>query len=320
MIILSLGIGITFAGHKAMSSLPIKSYFENERTNAVWEWRNVNSIVNEAEDNGAFLSKHQINTIYLDVSGESRQPKHDNLEKYISTMHAYKIRVIASGGDKYWSQPDKRQEPVALMDFVFDYNNNYPQSKFSGVEYDIESYNQDGFEKGSDLKKDMVLSEYLDTVDTLASHFTDKLKANPDPSMELGFAVPYWFDNQNENIKSVNWKEKTGPVIYHVLDRLNSVQKSNVVVMAYRNASRGNNGTIALARTEVQYAQYKASNVKVIIGQETTNVEPEKITFFNKTKTEMSTEVKWIDEQFGSVPTYGGVAINDFVGYYEMAD
>jgi hypothetical protein len=170
------------------------------------------------------------------------------------------------------------------------------------------------------MQKEVVLSEYLDTLDTLASHFQTKLTGAPDKDLGLGFAVPYWFDDQNDNIKPLTWKEKTGPTIYHVLDRLNTIQHSNIVVMAYRNAARGNNGTIALSRTELQYAQYKAPNVKVIVGQETSNVQPATITFYSKSKTELSQEVKFINDEFNTIPTYDGIAINDLQAYQRLPD
>ncbi len=166
-----------------------------------------------------------------------------------------------------------------------------------------------------------MLTELLDTVDTLASRLQAEMKTSQEASkMDIGFAVPYWFDNQNKNIPSVTWQDKRGPTIYHLMDRLNSLLHSNIVVMAYRNAARGNDGSIALSRLEMQYGQYKASNVKVIIGQEVTDVEPQKITFYGKTLTEFSQEAKWIEEEYGKNPAFGGIAINDAAGYIELPE
>jgi hypothetical protein len=321
------GLVLTYVAYAAMNNMPVRQYLPNEKTNAVWEWRNILGLSKSAPDTALYLKKHQINTVYLDISGalqnmnsQSKEEYNEALNTYISVLNSQKIRVFASGGDVTWSKPELRGAPIQLMDYVFEFNKNNDPVKFSGIEYDIESYNQEEFEPGTFTDKSIILSELLDTVDVLASEFEAKLKNKPDPAMELGFAVPYWFDNQNKNIKSVRWKDKTGPAIYHILDRLNTVQRANVVVMAYRNAARGNNGTIALSRTEVQYAQYKASRVQVIVGQEVGDVEPEKITFFGKSKTEMSQEITWIEEQFANSPTYGGIAINDLQAYEQLTE
>jgi hypothetical protein len=326
LLIITGGMIIAYFAYGGMNKLPIKQYLSVDKTNAVWEWRNVEKLADSAHDTARYLQQHQINTIYLDISGvlqdksEVEKAQYESaLQKYIIAMSNKNIRVFASGGDVTWSKPENRAIPLRIMQYVFDHNKNN-EYKFSGIEYDIESYNQEDFEEGSFIRKGIIISELLDTVDVLATQFEQQLKNAPDPEMELGFAVPYWFDNQNNNIKSVTWKEKTGPAIFHIMDRLHTLQHSNIVVMSYRNAARGNNGTIALARTEIQYAQYKATNVKVIVGQEVSNVEPEKITFYEKSKTEMSQEIKWIEEQFGAIPNYGGIAVNDLESFQNLIE
>jgi hypothetical protein len=88
--------------------------------------------------------------------------------------------------------------------------------------------------------------------------------------------------------------------------------------MAYRNAARGNDGVIAHSRTEVEYAQAKARNVRIIIGQEVTEVEHAKITYYGQTYTELSNEVRYITDEFRGATVLGGIAINDLAGLEEM--
>lgn len=321
-----LGIVLTIIWHNAFAMIPVKEFFPTNKVNAVWEWQNPqNASPVSLSEKATFLRQHQINLVYLDVSSLAAKGVYEDqkamlvagYQNYIAAMSAQGIRVFASGGDASWSKPEVRQYPVALMEAVFMYNQNNPNQQFTGIEYDIESYNQEGFAEAGEMQKEAVLTEYLDTIDTLAS----KLQASGQASeLELGFAVPYWFDNQNKNIPPVTWQDKRGPTIYHVMDRLNQLPNANVVVMAYRNAARGNDGSIALSRLEIQYSQYKAPNVKVIIGQETTQVEPVKITFYGKTLTELSQEVQWTDDEYGKNPSYGGIAINDVVGYMALPE
>lgn len=322
LIILSLSVVIGLMMYVGMQRLPVQQYFSSQYTNAVWDWSNpIGRSQSELRETALFLYRHQINVVYLDISptaeGEASPELVAALDSYISALSKYNIRVYASSGNVEWSKPDQRYKPLAVMDFVYDYNSQHT-NKFSGIEFDIESYNQVGFADATMAAKGIVLTEYLDMADSIIHKQDEYLRAQHNKDFDLGFAVPYWFDNENKNIPSVTWLDKTGPVGFHLMDRLNSLPKSNTVVMAYRNAARGNDGVILHATTEMDYARYKASNVKVIVGLETTKVEPAKITFYGQTATDMSREMRYLTEEFGTSGVLGGTAINDLAGYQAM--
>jgi hypothetical protein len=333
LLILLVGGGIAMAIQNNMHKLPLRQYFSNEQTNAVWDWRNPTTYSQtELEEVADFLFIHQINTIYSDISiyadiqfsdvdDSEKTFRMEELEKsinnYISAMDKKGIRVFASSGNTDWSKPANWDKPLNIQSFVHDYNNNNDM-KFSGIEFDIESYNQLGFANASFTEKELVLLEFLDLSNEIANRHTEYVQSSNQDDFELGFAIPYWFDNANQNIRSVTWYDKTGPVLFHLLDRLNEVNKSNVVVMAYRDAALGNDGMIYHSRTEIDYAQSRAPNVAIIIGVEVTEVEPEKITFFGKTMTELSNEFKLVEEEFRLSGVLGGVAINDLEGLREL--
>jgi len=334
LIIIVGGMGLAFAMQKGSEKLPISQFYSPEHTTAVWDWANpLNRDGSAIKSTAELLQEQQINTVYTDISiyQDIRNIKDENeklarlgdldesLELYVKTMNAHGIAVYASGGDTSWSKPSERDIPKALLAYVHDFNATH-ESKFSGMEFDIESYNQEGFAEASFTEKGMVLLEYLDTVDMLATQTEGYIARTDDKTFALGFAIPYWLDNENGNIKSVEWHGKTGPALYHVLDRLNKLPQSNIVVMAYRNGAAGNDGIIFHSRTEIEYAQAQAQQVNVIIGIETTNVEPVKITFYGKTQTELSSEVKLLDEEFKGSGVYSGVAINDLAGYTTLVE
>lgn len=336
ILIVSVGVGIAYTMNNALAKVPIKKFFSQTDTNAVWDWANINnhsaSGLNEISN---FLYMHQINTVYVDISSYADISKlKDETEKnsqseqlrqsinnYIGAMKKRNIKVLAAAGHTDWSMVNNQHIPLDIQDFVFDYNSNdnYP-NKFDGVEFDIESYNQRHFEEASFTEKELVLNELLDTIDKIATKHSEYIEKTNNPEIELGFAIPYWFDNENENIKSVTWQDKTGPTLFHILDRLNQLPKSNVVVMAYRNAALGNDGMVYHSRTELEYAKSKAPNVNILIGIEVNDVEPQKITFYGKSLTELSSEVDKLYEEFNSNPTFGGTAINDLEGYMKMED
>lgn len=332
LIIIVGGTSLAWVMHYGAGKLPLRQYFNRSATNAVWDWSNpLSKSPQDLKETADFLYLHQLNTVYVDVgqyedlvTGKPSAEKttrqnalESALTNYIQAMQVRNVAVYAAAGDVHWSDPDKQYIPLAIMTAVQTYNTNHPKTPFAGTEFDIEAYNQEIFTPGSLTVKSLALTDYLDLVDALAAQ-TATYNQQARHKLELGFAIPYWYDNENGNIPAVTWKNKTGPVLYHLLDRLNQLEKSNVIVMAYRNAARGNDGVIAHARTEVEYAQAKAPRVHVIIGQELNDVEPAKITYYGESGTELSSQVKVIGDEFKNAPTYSGIAINDLAGFRTM--
>lgn len=332
LVIIAGGSALAWSMHYGASRLPLRQYFQRSYTNAVWDWSNPltrsDSSLKEISD---FMYMHQINAVYLDVGQyenfvaepgikidtSKKQKFEESLNRYIEKLNQRNIKVYAAAGNTDWSDPNQRHIPLGILKLVQEYNKKYEGARFAGMQFDIESYNQKGFSDGSTTVKAIVLTDFLEMVDILASAKEAYVQTG-DATFGLGFAIPYWFDNENGNIPSITWRGKTGPTLYHLLDRLNRSPNNNIVVMSYRNAARGNDGVIAHSRTEVEYAHTEAPNVKVIIGQEVTDVEPAKITYYGQTSTELSSEVKYVNEAFQDTSQFKGIAINDLAGFIEM--
>lgn len=332
-LMLTSGAAIAWAMQKSARDLPLRQYFPHQYTNAVWDWSNPRNKTDAQLDELAdYMYLHQLNAVYIDVGSYTSIQKADisaqdkaaeqktleaAIERYVTHLSKRNIKVYASAGDKTWSNPEEQSIPLAILDFANTYNQRHPNAKIAGMEFDIESYNQDGFADGSNTTKGLVLTDYLDMVSRLIKKQASyNLHSGKD--FNLGFAIPYWYDNENGNIPEVTWNGKTGPTLYHLLDALNMLPNTNVVVMAYRNAANGNDGVITHSRTEIDYAQAKAPNVKVLIGQEVNDVEPAKITYFDKSLTELSSQVSIVEDAFKDSGVLGGVAINDLAGFEAM--
>ena len=54
--------------------------------------------------------------------------------------------------------------------------------------------------------------------------------------------------------------------------------------MDYRNIADGNDGSIENAQTDIKYISENCPDLQFIIGQETSNVSPSKITFYGTSK------------------------------------
>lgn len=333
LLIIGIGGAIAFAMQHQTRKLPIRQYFSSNHTNAIWAWQDpTRASQSDLTELAEFMRLHQLNAIYVSTDRyaeladgamtpqktEQKKQLDDALERYVSTLGKDNIKVYAMAGDVNWSNLPEWKYPLTILKSVEDYNDSHSHAQLAGVEFDIESYNQQGFAESSMDAKSLVLGDYLSMVDALSGQVEHYIGQSPH-KLELGFAIPYWFDDENGNIPPVTFQEKTGPTLYHLMDRLNRLPASNVVVMAYRNAAKGNDGVIFHARTEVEYASSRASNVKVLIGQETTDVQPAKITYYGQSATEMSNQIALIDQTFKDSSAYSGVAINDLAGYRELS-
>ncbi len=331
VLILMLAGGITYALNGTMQRLPIRQYFTRDVPSAVWDWNSPESYTDATlKQKAQALYVNGIDTVYVDISSYTDARLDDasdadavkvhktemagKLETYIRAMHKKRISVYGAAGNTDWSKPQNQYLPLSLLHFVRDYNDTHAV-KLAGIQYDIESYNQEGFAEASFTEKGLVLGEFVDTV-----HAVVEQNRNSGDDFEIGFAVPYWFDNSNGNIRSISWGDKTGPALYHVIDQLAGLPKADIVVMAYRDAAVGNDGILYLSRTEIEYAQSRASNVRVIIGAEAGDVEPEKITFFDQSKVELANEFKIVHDEFIKSGVYGGVAINDADSFLALRD
>jgi hypothetical protein len=334
LLIIGIGASIALTMQRQTSKLPIRQYFSSAHTNAVWSWQDpTKASQSDLSELAEFMHLHQLNAIYVTVdkyaifadgtttAQKNHQKKQldDAMERYVTTLGKDNIKVYAMAGDVDWSNPPEWKYPLSILKSVEEYNKSHHHARLAGVEFDIESYNQAGFAESSMDAKSLVLGDYLSMVDVLADQVQEHIDTTSH-GLELGFAIPYWFDNENGNIPAITMDNKTGPTLYHLMDRLNRLPTSNVVVMSYRNAAKGNDGAIFHARTEVDYASSRAPRVKVLIGQETTDVEPAKITYYGQSATEMSNQIALIDEAFKGTDTYDGIAINDLAGYRKLSD
>jgi hypothetical protein len=331
-IIIVMSTGIALAMQQGASKLPLRQYFSASENNAIWDWRGPSGKTpKQLSQLSEFLYLHQLKAVYVDLGayasimeqplGAKRSADTKAFEaaltRYVAALQKRDIKVYASAGDVDWSKQTERHIPQELLAFAQDYNRQHPNTKLAGFEFDIEAYNQKGFAEASMTEKSLVLTEYLDMVELLTDKNATYVQSSKD-QLELGFAIPYWFDNENGNIPAINWHNKTGPTLYHLMDTLNRLPHSNVVVMAYRNAASGNDGVISHSRTEIDYAHAKAPKVKVMIGQETANVEPAKITYYGRSATELSSQVRLVENEFKPSGVYGGVAINDLANYQKL--
>ncbi len=307
---------------KQIKKLPTQS------VNAVWDW----SFENR-EDNIAFfdsLNSMGVNLVYLNISGYidifeqsdlsikeiERNKFIDKIDAYISIANGKNIKVQALIGNKEWGNASHRYLNQIAIDFIEEYNASHPEGGFSGIQFDIESYNQDNF---TVQNQQAIFSEFLDTVEQITKRFGDLQGSGVNFSaFELGFAIPYWFDGENGNIEKVYWNGEEKHVLYHLLNRINTIQNGYIVIMAYRNFADGTDGVIEHSKNEVNFLRDYLPRVRIIIGQELTNVQPKKITYFGKNFKYMLGELDKISAVFEDSQNFVGFAYHQADALLEL--
>lgn len=295
---------------------------------AVWEW-NFPQDASQEKLSQEFKTLRQagVTTIYLSLSdwvdyaeetdAQKREQKitasTEMIKQYVSAAKAQNISVHALFGNKKWSDPGERYLTDVAVNSVFAYNQAVPpEAHLSGLHFDIEPFSLPEFEND----KTTGLQQYLETIDHITQGLKARLKDQPDqPNLTLAFDIPYWLDGKNNNLPTINWRGNNQYPLYPLIDLLAQYDKSEIVVMAYRNTTGGDNGSIALSKDEVAYATQKAPTVAVLIGMELNNEEPASITFYGKSLADVNKSATEIIKTFAGYSTFKGIAIHELTSY-----
>lgn len=291
----------------------------------IWEWRDVSSL-GDYEQKLLLIKQQGFTTVYLninqiaDLNEEPQNKKTVEIEKftlsikmYISAAHRNGLKVQALAGDRDWATSDKRYLMSQVADYVVEFNEaNAPAASFSGIQFDIEPYNLPNFP----TDQQGVMSDYLESIKLFNSKWLGY--ENKTSSLSLGYALPFWLDGDNNYAEIMSWNNTKKYPTFHIIDELNNINKSYIVIMDYRNFAEGKDGSIEHAKGEFSYAKENKRKVRLIIGQETSYVEPSKITFFGLGADKMVSELELLQNNFGGNEAFEGFAIHDFHAYERM--
>jgi hypothetical protein len=112
----------------------------------------------------------------------------------------------------------------------------------------------------------------------------------------------------------VNWNGSTKPPSYHLLDTVDSV-----TVMDYRNFVQGPNGSIALVKNEIEYAD--SVKKKLYVGQETKeDLYPEYVTFAGMKEADMEGQIYKLVAVYVNKPSFAGIAMHHYTSYRRLVE
>jgi hypothetical protein len=294
---------------------------------AVYEWHNAGDLAPaEVQRRLRFLRANGFRTVYLEIgnyleaadlpvddpdrAGRLRSIR-GQIQRFVATATGYGLSVQALGGGPTWTQELRRYLGPLLVELVGDYNTRVGRSeRLKGVHLDLEPYTQPGWLDPAHVEDNLV--EYLTTLEGIVDTYRSELAEPANRGLQLGFAVPFWFDAVGDAPGPVDFDGDTKPAVHHVIDLIADLPGAYLVVMSYRNFTRTSNGSIAHARDEFRYAARIGARSGLIVGQQYGLAPGEPNTTFNgRPRWVFRRAAAEIALAFRRYPQFRGLAVDD---------
>jgi len=251
-----------------------------------------------------FCKSKNINRLYLTAYNFSDRNSAD-FRVFNQLAHGYGIFVHALAGDPRWGIEKYHQQPLRWVESILSFNRaSRPAERFDGIENDTEVYL---LGEAWEENKERMLKEYLDLNRKIV-----ELRAIEEADIIYACDIPFWYDDDPAMI--VNWNGSTKPPSYHLLDTVDSV-----TVMDYRNFVQGPNGSIALVKNEIEYAD--SVKKKLYVGQETKeDLYPEYVTFAGMKEADMEGQIYKLVAVYVNKPSFAGIAMHHYTSYRRLVE
>lgn len=237
----------------------------------------------------------------------AKQSYMDALAAFVLVAKAQGISVDAEGGWRDWASSANRWKGYTLIDFVKEYNQNYPQAKVRNLQYDVEPYLFPAYEN----HKASILKEYISFIDESAARMQN---------VDAGFSIviPHFYDSVDKWTPPISYGGKTQYTFTHLLSVLKQKSDSSIIIMAYRNFFEGSNGVRDISETEIKEASDGGYPTKIIVAQETGNVDPPYVTFYGYSKSAVLSAFDQIYAGFGGYADFGGISVHYIEPYLAL--
>ena len=292
---------------------------DKEYEKGTWLWTPIPQLTEKYSDSiisGAV--KYGIKNIYLSIDsyldiyimpdGDEKIAKRAEFDKkieyFIKKANDNGITVDAEAGWRNWAEDGNTYKALATLNYALKFNKEHTV-KFRGFQYDVEPYLLDEYKEN----KAKILKNFLNLVNQTVSMLNNK-------DLELTVVIPEFYDGSNGETPKFLYNGKSKYASEHLLSILDRREGSKVIIMSYRNFTKGIDGSIDISKDEINSAN--EHKTKIIIAQETGDVEPPYITFHNTNKKYFNRQKTELDKAFMLDKSYGGVAIHYINAFLDL--
>ena len=287
--------------------------------NGTWLWTPILEITPEYRKkiiSGAV--KNNIKNIYLSIDSyldiyimpdgkektEKRLAFDKQIEDFISEANKNGISVDAEAGWRNWAQEGHTYKAFATLKYAIDFNKKH-EKKFRGFQYDVEPYLLDEYKKD----KKTTLTNFLNLI-------SQSVSALNNSDLDIAVVIPEFYDGTNNDTPKFSYRGTMGFATEHLLEILDRRENSKIIVMSYRNFSQGENGSIDISKNEIASAE--KHRTKVVLAQESGDVEPPYITFYNTSKRRYNKETQKLEEAFKDTRSFDGLAVHYINSFMDL--
>lgn len=264
----------------AFAVIVLKKDDENDNTQnkdvvGVWWWNDEL----EAELYLNFAVENGINEIYY-CSSEFGE----KTSLFINSANKLGIDVFWLQGEYQWL--DDATPLFNKIEKYRKYQNDYPNSKFSGIHLDIEPHQNPEFENN---REDLIL-KLVGLADVLNKNYVD---------ISFDYDIPFWLEDV------ITYNNVSGQAYKHIIDIAD-----RVFVMSYRDTA---DSIIDIASDELDYAQ--SIGKKIILSVECSSAEGDKVSFAEEGRAVLKDELSKIKQVLNDKV---GVSIHHIKSFYDM--
>jgi hypothetical protein len=294
---------------------------------AAYEWRGLGQLTRPStRQRLGFLHGQGFTTVYidlgeyLDAADRPKTPDQQallrrlagNLGYFVGEASRLGLTVHGVGAGPTWTRPELRYLGPKLVELVGRYNATAPAARrLKGVQLDIEPYVDPGFFDDPQA----ALIAYLETIREVVASWRQARARPGNHTLRLGVAIPFWFDGEAGAPGPVPFDGATKPAAFHLVDMLADLDHAYLLVMAYRNFTAGEDGSISHLRSEFDYLTSAGARCGLVVGQEYTDVAPPEVTFHGLGRGVFRAAAAEIAAAYGHLAQFGGVSVNDVDAY-----
>jgi hypothetical protein len=296
---------------------------------AVYEWHQAGELPDDqVTQRLRFLRANGFRTVFLEIGDyldaaelapgtPGRQALltriRRQLQRFVGLASDAGVAVQALGGGPNWTG-ELRYLGQELVQLVASYNRKVARrERLQGIQLDIEPYTLDGWFDDPAAS----LGDYLTMAADVVGTYRTALEQSANHHLQLGIAVPFWFDARGDAPGPVAFDGATKPAVHHLIDLVADLHGAYLVVMAYRDFTGTSNGSIAHARDEFRYAAATRARSGLVVGQQYGPAEPNEqhITFNGQPRRDFLRAAAAITIAFRRYPQFRGLAVDDIDAY-----